>query len=240
MTTVFAGPSIFGIDLQPFSDLQFLPPAKAGDFLNAAEHGAKAIVLIDGVFEAAPAVWHKEILYALAQGIPVYGAASLGALRAAECESFGMVGIGRIFRDYKEEIRLSDADVAVLHAPQELGFQPLTLALADVEIITAHLSGNQSISVEEANEVLRAARALYFKERNWTSILKRTELEPEHQTRLKEIFLRNAFSQKTRDAKEALNAVRGGVAHALAESPPFSQELFNKTEFLGLLKPKRK
>jgi hypothetical protein len=55
-----------------------------------------AIGVIDGYFEVVPTVWHKEILWAMAQGIHVFGAASIGALRAAELDSFGMRGVGRL------------------------------------------------------------------------------------------------------------------------------------------------
>ena len=34
-------------------------------------------------------------------GVRVYGAASMGALRAAELDAFGMVGIGKIYESYR-------------------------------------------------------------------------------------------------------------------------------------------
>ena len=39
--------------------------------------------VIDGAFLSGPAVWHREIIWALSQGVQVLGAASMGALRAA-------------------------------------------------------------------------------------------------------------------------------------------------------------
>ena len=47
-------------------------------------------------------MWHKEILFALSEGIDVYGAASMGALRAAELDAFGMRGIGDVYSAYAE------------------------------------------------------------------------------------------------------------------------------------------
>jgi len=41
------------------------------------------IGVIDGYLRWAT-VWHKEILWAMAEGIHVFGAASIGALRAAD------------------------------------------------------------------------------------------------------------------------------------------------------------
>ena len=94
---VFAGPSVHGLGRHNLAGLDLRPPAGRGAILRAAADGAPAIGLIDGIYESEPAVWHKEILYALGRGIPVLGAASMGALRAAECAAFGMKGIGSIF-----------------------------------------------------------------------------------------------------------------------------------------------
>jgi hypothetical protein len=57
---------------------------------QATQSHPAIIGLIDGYFEVTPTVWHKEILWAMAQGIHVHGSASIGALRAAELCSFGM------------------------------------------------------------------------------------------------------------------------------------------------------
>src|SRR5262245_4299213 len=113
--------------------LDMRPPAACGDILRAVRDGARAIGLIDGLFGDSPSVWHKEILAALAEGIPVYGAASMGALRAAECHRFGMIGVGRIFSEYRDGLRVADSDVAVVHGPAEVRYRPLTEALVDVE-----------------------------------------------------------------------------------------------------------
>ncbi len=46
----------------------------------------------------------------------------MGALRAAECTIFGMTGVGVVYGDYASGVRTSDADVAINHAPEEMGF----------------------------------------------------------------------------------------------------------------------
>ncbi|MBP5873147.1 hypothetical protein F3K24_43140, partial [Streptomyces sp. LBUM 1485] len=46
-------------------------------------------VIIDGLYHQAPALRHKEIIAAMARGVRVIGAASIGALRAAELAPFG-------------------------------------------------------------------------------------------------------------------------------------------------------
>ena len=93
---VFAGPSIHGFDEAIRGGVEIRPPAACGDILRACGDGPARIGLIDGIFESGPSTWHKEILFALSAGIEVFGAASMGALRAAECHHFGMQG-ERIF-----------------------------------------------------------------------------------------------------------------------------------------------
>ncbi|HVY50167.1 MAG TPA: TfuA-like protein [Devosia sp.] len=141
-------------------------PAGRGAILRAVEAGAQAIGLVDGIYEHEPAVWHKEILYALAQGVPVLGAASMGALRAAECAAFGMVGVGSIFREYLKGVRTADADVAVAHGPAEFGYQPLSVALVDAESALAALP----LAPRDRARLVARARALHFKDRTWDAI----------------------------------------------------------------------
>ena len=81
---VFLGPSLPGAAARMILDADYRPPAQRGDILGAARDGARLIGLVDGFFHGVPAVWHKEILFALEQGAQVWGAASMGALRAAE------------------------------------------------------------------------------------------------------------------------------------------------------------
>jgi hypothetical protein len=79
-----------------------MPPASHGDILRSVlEFSPKQVVLIDGVFHQSLAVWHKEIVFALLEGIVCIGAASMGALRAAELWRYGMIGVGKIFEMYK-------------------------------------------------------------------------------------------------------------------------------------------
>ena len=136
MKVLFAGPSLSGQDYDR-SGLDVRPPARKGDLYRAVLDGADAIGLVDGVFGFVPSVWHKEILFALKQGIPVLGAASIGALRAAECAPYGMVPVGPIARSYASGARTEDGDVCLAHAPAELDFLPLSEPLVDAEATIA-------------------------------------------------------------------------------------------------------
>lgn len=175
MKVLFAGPSLSGIDYDR-RGLDVRPPARQGDLHRAVLDGANAIGLIDGVFGFVPSVWHKEILFALKSGVRVLGAASLGALRAAECAAFGMEPVGPIANSYLNGERIEDADVCLAHAPAELDFMPLTEPLVDVEATVAAMVARGLTTGAQAARLMMAARALYFADRSVEAIMARAGL----------------------------------------------------------------
>jgi hypothetical protein len=136
-----------------------------GDIERAVNDGFRAIGLIDGHYQQVGAVWHKEILFALAEGVSVFGAASMGALRAAECHAFGMVPVGKIANDYCRGSLVDDSDVAVTNAPAELNFAPLTEPLVDAQATLEQLAKLRLISTEELDRLVISAKRLYFADR---------------------------------------------------------------------------
>jgi hypothetical protein len=202
---LFAGPSLGPARASPAPPFELRPPARCGDLLRTLDEAPKAVLLVDGVFETSPTVWHKEILLLLEAGIAVYGAASLGALRAAELDRFGMIGVGAIYDAYRTgEIDRDDA-VMVSHAPAELGHAPLTLALVDAEASIAA----SNLAPEARQFAIRIARALPFRERTWAAIFARLETcvgdaaAREAGDRLRQC----AFSQKVRDVDTLIDRV---------------------------------
>src|SRR5688572_25122311 len=182
MKILFAGPSLYGTawaadEPSLIDDVECRGPAAQGDIASAVVEGATAIGLIDGRFEDVAAVWHKEILYALEQGVQVFGAASMGALRAAECADFGMIGIGTVFERYWSGELVDDAAVAQLHAPPEFDYAPLTEALVNVEATTERFLKLRAVTKAEAASLDASARALFFKERTWPRILAHAGLD---------------------------------------------------------------
>ena len=100
---VFIGPTMCADDvLAAFAgldvELLVLPPVQQGDLLRLLDDLPNVIAIIDGYFFQVPSVLHKEILLAMERGARVLGAASMGALRAAELDVFGMEGVGEIYR----------------------------------------------------------------------------------------------------------------------------------------------
>ena len=139
---VFVGPTLEPEEVAAAGDFICLPPVSQGDVYRAARSRPRAIGIIDGYFSGAPSVWHKEILWAISEGVPVFGSASMGALRAAELHSYGMRGVGRIFEAFRDGVLEDDDEVAVQHGPAEIGYlaasEPMvnireTLALAETK-----------------------------------------------------------------------------------------------------------
>lgn len=209
MKVAFVGPTLPDARLSAGKDIVLLPPAVQGDILRATESGATAIGLIDGNFENVAPVWHKEILYALSQGVRVFGAASMGALRAAECAPFGMIGIGDIYRQYADGERVDDADVALIHGPAELGYLPLTLPLVNVDATLKRLQEVRTLSKEVAIAMGAAAAGIFYKERSWDAIVERAafpgDVDP---TGLPRLLAASFVDQKRADALHLLDTLR--------------------------------
>ena len=80
---IFAGPSLPPPFRPADPALEWRPPVKQGELYQAALSRPAIIGIIDGYFEVTPTVWHKEMLWAMSQGIHIYGSASIGALLEA-------------------------------------------------------------------------------------------------------------------------------------------------------------
>ncbi|MFF7987866.1 TfuA-like protein [Streptomyces sp. NPDC007901] len=120
----FVGPSLpDAAELAAGSGITVLPPVAAGDLLRLDVEAGDIVGIVDGYFHQTGAVRHKEIMYLLSRGVRVLGAASMGALRAAELDRFGMEGIGDIYADYRDGHLEADDEVTLLHSPPEEGYR---------------------------------------------------------------------------------------------------------------------
>lgn len=162
-TCIFAGPTLHGVAIAP--EIERFGPAVMGSVFRAVESGYRRIGIVDGCFGDVPAVWHKEILFALSSGVEVYGASSMGALRAAEMHPYGMVGIGTIYRLYRSGRWVDDDEVAILHAPEYLAFSPLSEAMANVRFTLRALRHRARIDPQLEHALLRHMKSLHFSQR---------------------------------------------------------------------------
>lgn len=173
----YIGPTISKTEASTILDAEYLPPVKQGDIYHAVETGEHtALVLIDGVFENTASVWHKEILWALNNGVAVFGAASMGALRASELSPFGMIGSGKIFDALKKGLYEpytdpfdGDDEVAVLHGPEDAPHLS-TVALVDFRETLVQAENASIIDPQLREELFNHGRKVFYKERTWDRI----------------------------------------------------------------------
>ena len=130
------------------------------------------IGVVDGYFETVPTVWHKEILWAMSQGIHVYGAASIGALRAAELAEFGMKGVGHIYQQFRAGILMDDDEVAVLHGPAETDYVQVTDAMVNVRATVDHARQSGIVEPAFAAALFEITKSLFYKDRTYEAMLK--------------------------------------------------------------------
>ncbi len=178
---VFLGPTLpRGVARRLLPEAILLPPVRQGDVLRVVEQqAASAIGLIDGYFRQVPAVWHKEILWALSRGVRVVGGASMGALRAAELAEFGMQGIGLIHAAYQSgelppyrDAFENDDEVAILHGPAELDYRPLSEALVNIRCTLAAAADEDVIQANTRDRLLALAKALFYPQRGYPLLLR--------------------------------------------------------------------
>jgi hypothetical protein len=174
---VFSGPTLN--DESKHSAIDWRGPAARGDIYEATKQKPVAIGLIDGYFENTPSVSHKELLWALSQGIHVLGAGSMGAIRAAELDIYGMRGIGEVYRRFKEE-NLDDDEVAVVHGPAELDYLPMTVAMVNVRFTLERARAEGVIGDALHQALVGTAKGIFYKQRTWPLVIEPMSKLPEH------------------------------------------------------------
>jgi hypothetical protein len=216
---LFLGPTLPAAEARAaLPGAEILPPARQGDLYRAARDGATILGLVDGYFDQVESVSHKEVLWAMSQGAHVYGAASMGALRAAELATFGMEGVGEVFARYRRGELTDDDEVAVAHASAEDGYRRASVAMVDIRATLAAARVAGAIGEDTHARLLRAAKALFYPDRAYPIVLARAEAEG---ASAKELSALCAFlptgrvDQKRRDALALIEALA-----AVQASPP--------------------
>jgi len=178
-THVFHGPSLTSTQLTALlPEAVSHPPVRHGDLLALPLRPADRVVILDGVFQQAAPVRHKEICVLLAAGVGVWGAASMGALRAAELHQVGMVGAGIVFRLYTSGLLERDDEVALVHTEPDRGSRALTVALVSVRVLARRLRHAGALDIHSEGQLVGAADELHFTERSWPHLLDRAALPP--------------------------------------------------------------
>jgi len=166
---VFLGPSLDEESAKAILPAEYRTPAQRGDLLAAVRDGATIIGLIDGVFHQNSAVAHREILEAIKHGVTIVGSSSMGALRAAEMHTLGMIGIGKIFTMYKTGELESDDEVALVFDP-ESGFS-LSEPLINIRFTLAKAEETGILDREAHDILLAVAKSIFYQNRTYPRIV---------------------------------------------------------------------
>jgi len=241
MIVVFTGPTISAQEAEGTLPVRYAPPASQGDIYTAARERVAAIGLIDGYFERVPAVWHKEILWAMSRGVRVFGASSMGALRAAELDVFGMVGVGAIYEAFRDGDLEDDDEVAIAHASGEIGFAPLSEAMVNVRATVRAAVADGVISPETCGVLETTAKSLHFPDRRYERILRVARNQggrPAELVAFRRWVIEGRVDQKRTDAIAMLELMRSldldeiepQRVHYSFQNTAFWQTLVNEVE----------
>lgn len=222
----FLGPSLRQSEARAlYPDLVVLPPAAMGDVLGAVNrHRPHAVALIDGTFLTNMSVYHKELLYAMEQGVWVLGGSSMGALRAAECDQYGMIGVGGIYERFASGELEDDDEVALTHADRTLEYQPVSDAMVTIRAGIAGAEAAGLLTPDEASELIARQKARWFPDRRLSLVSRDAEeigVDPDRCRAIHEFMRNDVVDPKREDAL----AVLARMAELPAEPAPVEERV---------------
>jgi hypothetical protein len=207
---IYLGPSLPRAEADRILDADLRPPVKRGD-LPALDDEVTVIGIIDGVFMGDAAVGHREIIDKLKSGVMVYGASSMGALRAAELQDFGMIGIGTIFDRYSKGEIEGDDEVALIFNPETL--EPLSEPLVNMRLNIASFVKEGLITQSDAIHAVSCMKSIYFPKRTLTTLKNCMELRlaVNKKKTIFEKFENDYVDYKKEDAIKLLATIAKGI-----------------------------
>ena len=220
--TVFLGPSLpVEQAREHLPDAEFLPPVERGDIdaLMARATPPTHIGIVDGKFLQSFSISPKEVLKAMDRGVRTYGSSSMGALRAAELDVFGMTGIGTVYEMYASGEIEDDDEVAITFDSESL--RPICEPMVNIRVAIAEAVRREVVEPEYAELFLATAKALYFPQRTSAAALYELKSRmPEERRTALAAFLKSpeAPDAKGADAALLLDAMRHDAAASTAGS----------------------
>ncbi|MEH2229402.1 MAG: TfuA-like protein [Nostoc sp.] len=220
---IFLGPTLAVTEASQILPARYLDPVRCGDILACMRLQPRVIAIIDGFFDRSASVWHKEILWALEAGVRVFGASSMGALRAAELEAFGMEGFGAIFAAYRDRQYIGDDEVAILHSNPQFQYQPLTDALVNIRATVQLAVDKNIIEPAIASLIISCAKRQFFSQRHLSQAVSDAEVQGGDRQMLAQFleFVQNGgyVDRKQSDAIELLKHLAAMVGESSGTVP---------------------
>ena len=208
---VFTGTSLSWEEAGSLLDADYRPPVKRNDINILVDKGGPDIIgIIDGIFFDRAAVAHREIIRAIKAGITVVGGCSMGALRASELDTHGMIGVGRIYEWYRDGVVESDDEVAVTFHPETL--EPLSVPLVNMRTTLEHAVENGILDPIQRDALLGIARSMYYPDRTYAAMVRNSVgqgLIPENeQDSIIDYFIYNEVDVKREDALLVIEKIK--------------------------------
>lgn len=164
---IYLGPSLSLSEAREILDAEYLPPIRRGNLARIRDRTG-AVGIIDGEFFQSLAVSPKEVLKTMTRGIKVYGAASMGALRAAEMCDLGVIGVGKIFAMFRDAVLDADDEVAVVYDP--ISYRTFSDPLVNLRCALDAAVAEGAIGADAAERLLREMQSRYFPSRSFRAL----------------------------------------------------------------------
>jgi TfuA protein len=199
---VFLGPSLPSEEARRIlPEATFERPITRGSLLPLLDDPPSAIGIVDGEFFQSFAISTQEILLHLERGVPVFGSSSMGALRAVELESYGMVGVGEVFAMFRDGRLEADDEVAMTFCPDTL--RPLSEPMVNFRVALAEAVRQGVLAASEGVTLRDVLKAAYFPDRTVPRLFQALGdmLPPVRARRVQEWWRRSAPNVKADDAR---------------------------------------
>ena len=207
---IFLGPSLSRDKARKILDADYRLPAKKGDLLKLILKEVNIVGLVDGYFlQDYPPTPIEVYNLVRKRDVKVLGSSSLGALRAVELGKYGMIGIGKIFRLFRDGILDSDDEVAVTFTDY-MNYK--SEALIDIRYNLFLAQKYKIIDNMTRRSILKISKQTYFPYRTYEDILDKCKLKyPEIHSQLESFrhyVLNNKKSLKEMDAVRLLKHIK--------------------------------
>jgi TfuA protein len=207
---IFLGPSLSRDKARKILDADYRLPAKKGDLLKLILKEVNIVGLVDGYFlQDYPPTPIEVYNLVRKRDVKVLGSSSLGALRAVELGKYGMIGIGKIFRLFRDGILDSDDEVAVTFTDY-MNYK--SEALIDIRYNLFLAQKYKIIDNITRRSILKISKQTYFPYRTYEDILDKCKLKyPEIHSQLesfRDYVLNNKKSLKEMDAVRLLKHIK--------------------------------
>ncbi len=207
---IFLGPSLSREKARTILDADYRLPAKKGDLLQLILKEVNIVGLVDGYFlQDYPPTPIEVYNLVRKRNVKVFGSSSLGALRAVELGKYGMIGVGKIFRLFRDGILESDDEVAVTFTDYT---NYKSEALIDIRYNLFLAQKYKIIDLRPGRLILKVSKQTYFPYRTYEDILDKCKLQyPEIGSQVesfRDYILNNKKSLKERDAVRLLKHIK--------------------------------